>query len=117
MTTTPIPPATPVPPSTPATDDFARTTRKLRFTALGGFGALLVLFVLTVVLVLGDAVDGDGAAGGFTEVAFWTFRVAVVAGLVALVTPRDRMATRPRRALVVAQYGLGAVGVALQLMD
>ncbi|MFF5709044.1 hypothetical protein [Streptomyces sp. NPDC012756] len=41
--TTPTPPATPVPPSTPATDDFARTTRKLRFTALGVVGVVLQL--------------------------------------------------------------------------
>ncbi|MEU2230039.1 hypothetical protein [Streptomyces vietnamensis] len=115
-----VPPATPepsAPPTTPATDDFARATRRLRFTALGGFVVLLGLFVLTMVLVLGDAIDGDGAAGAFTDAAIWTFRAAAAAGLVALVTPRDRMATTPRRALVIAQYALGVAGVVLQLMD
>ncbi|MFF0477101.1 hypothetical protein [Streptomyces sp. NPDC004284] len=101
----------------PATVDHARTTRILRFTALGGFAVLLVLFVLTMVLVLGDAVDGDGSAGAFTDAAVWMFRAAAAAGLIALATPRDLMAATPRRALVTAQYALGVAGVVLQLMD
>ncbi|MFH8838590.1 hypothetical protein [Streptomyces sp. NPDC017868] len=104
-------------PTTPATDDLARITRILRFTALGGFTALLGLFFFTVVLVLGDAVDGDGAAGGFTTAALWMFPVGAVAGLIALLTPRDLMPTGPRRALVIAQYVLAVAGVVLQLMD
>ncbi|MEU0398959.1 hypothetical protein ABZ318_01725 [Streptomyces sp. NPDC006197] len=114
MTTTPATSATPAP---PVADDIARTTRRLRLTALGGFAVLLALFAFTVVLVLGDAIDGDGAAGAFTDAAFWTFRVAAVSGLVALAAPRNLLATTPRRAFVIAQYALGLVGVVLQLVD
>ncbi|MGW4704029.1 hypothetical protein [Streptomyces sp. NPDC004285] len=102
--------------TTPA-DDPARTTRTLRFAALGGFAVLLALLVLTAALALGDAVGGDGRSGAFTTAAFWTFPVGAGAGLTALAVPRDLMATGPRRALVVAQYALGAVGVLLQLLD
>ncbi|WP_017239333.1 hypothetical protein [Streptomyces sp. SS] len=106
-------------PTTPAptTDDFARTTRNLRFTALGGFLVLAALLVLTAMLALGDAVSGDGAGGAFTDAAFWMFPFAAAAGLVALVTPRDLMPTTPRRALVIAQYALGIAGVFLQTLD
>ncbi|MFJ6576753.1 hypothetical protein ACIQMY_12375 [Streptomyces sp. NPDC091368] len=104
-------------PTSTSADDLARTTRTLRFTALGGFAVLLALLVLTAALVLGDAVSGDGRSGAFTTAAFWTFPVGAGAGLTALAVPRDLMATGPRRALVIGQYALGAVGVLLQLLD
>ncbi|WP_318212568.1 MULTISPECIES: hypothetical protein [unclassified Streptomyces] len=102
---------------TPTTDDFVRTTRDLRFTALGGFLVLAALLVLTATLVIGDGVSGDGVGGGFTDAAFWMFPFAAAAGLVALVTPRALMPATPRRALVIAQYALGVLGVFLQILD
>ncbi|MFF8836277.1 hypothetical protein [Streptomyces sp. NPDC015130] len=120
---TPTTPATETTIATPPeteteTDEFVRTsTRKLRLTALGGFAVLAALLVLTAMLVIRDAVSGDGAAGGFTDTAFWMFPVAAAAGLVALATPRALMPTTPRRALVIAQYAFGILGVFLQLLD
>ncbi|MFE5907555.1 hypothetical protein ACFQ6B_00450 [Streptomyces wedmorensis] len=101
----------------PTTDDFARTTRNLRFTALGGFLVLAALLALTAMLVIGDAVRGDGAAGGFTDAAFWMFPFGAAVGLVALVTPRSLMPTTPRQTLVIAQYALGVAGAFLQTLD
>ncbi|MEV7566160.1 hypothetical protein [Streptomyces tanashiensis] len=97
--------------------DLARTTRTLRFTALGGYAVLLLLLVFTAVLVLGDGISGDGSGGAFTTAAFWMFPAGAVAGLAALAAPRDLMPVTPRRALVIAQYALGFVGVLLQTMD
>lgn len=108
-------PTTPTPANT--ADDLARTTRTLRFTALGGFLVLAALLVLTAILAMGDAISGDGVGGGFTDAAFWMFPFAAAVGLVALVTPRDLMPTTPRRALVIAQYALGIAGVFLQTLD
>ena len=108
-------PTTPTPTTT--TDDFVRTTRNLRFTALGGFVVLAGLLFFTALLVLGDGISGDGVGGGFTTAAYWMFPFAAAAGLVALITPRSLMPTTPRRALVIAQYALGVVGVFLQTLD
>ncbi|MEU7075274.1 hypothetical protein AB0B30_23295 [Streptomyces narbonensis] len=106
-------------PTTPAptTDDFVHTTRKLRFIALGGFVVLAALLFLTAVLVMGDAISGDGAGGAFTDAALWMFPIAAAAGVVALAAPRSLMPTTPRRALVIAQYALGILGVFLQTLD
>ncbi|MFE6100995.1 hypothetical protein ACFVQ4_13620 [Streptomyces laurentii] len=81
----------------------------LRIAAGCGLALLLVCAFLTVVAVLGDAVGGDGASGGFSTAAFWAVALSGVAGLAALVAPR--------KGLVIAQYVLALGAPVLALLD
>ncbi|MFH8711806.1 hypothetical protein OHB11_17000 [Streptomyces zaomyceticus] len=102
MTTTPLDPAE-------ALDPYAPSRRALRVVAGCGFLLLAACFVATVVVVLGDAVEGDGAARGFVTAAFWSLGLGAATGVAALV--------EPRKGLVIAEYALALLGPVLALMD
>ncbi|GHA64234.1 hypothetical protein ACIQRS_08720 [Streptomyces termitum] len=95
----------------------ARVTRRLRWLALGGYFFLLGCLALVVVLVLGDALDGDGRGGPFTDAAFWAVPAGAAIGLVPLAAPRGLLPPVRRTVLVVAQYGAGVLAVLLQIAD
>ncbi|MFJ8658356.1 hypothetical protein [Streptomyces sp. NPDC093795] len=131
MTTTPTPdrdetaPDADLPPAanetapeapTPAADETASEapapapyTFGLRVAAAFGLLFLVACLVLTAVLTLGDAIDGDGVGGIFITAGFWALALGAAVGVAALVVPR--------RALVTAQYCLGLTGPLLALMD
>ncbi|MBX9423711.1 MULTISPECIES: hypothetical protein [Streptomyces] len=81
----------------------------LRLTAAGGLLLLLACLVLTFMIVLKDAVEGDGVGGLFITAGFWALAAGALAGVVALIAPR--------RGTVIAQYGLAIAGPVLALMD
>ncbi|MFD3534437.1 hypothetical protein [Streptomyces sp. NPDC058664] len=112
MTTTPTPTPDGTAPTAPAPDGTAPTapyTFGLRLAAACGLLFLLACLVLTAMITLGDAIEGDGSGGVFITAGFWSPALGAVAGVAALVAPR--------RALVTAQYCLGAAGPLLALLD
>ncbi|MGW0464543.1 hypothetical protein ACWDX6_04590 [Streptomyces sp. NPDC003027] len=112
------PPTAPVPtaplPSAPAPSSSARA---LRFAALGGFLALFASLVLTAIVVLNDAVAGDGRAGSAVDTAFWALALGAVLGLLAAVPPRAALAHRVRKGAVLLQYTLAVIAPLFALMD
>ncbi|MFE4309280.1 hypothetical protein ACFRR6_24885 [Streptomyces sp. NPDC056891] len=92
-----------------ATDPNAPSPGALRVVAGCGFLLLAACFVATVVVVLGDAVEGDGAAKGFVTAAFWTLFLGALTGVAALIAPR--------KGLVIAEYALAVTAPVLALMD
>ncbi|GHG34054.1 hypothetical protein [Streptomyces zaomyceticus] len=102
MTTTPLDP-------TDAPDPYAPSRRALRVVAGCGFLLLAACFVATVMVVLRDAVEGDGAARGFVTAAFWTLFLGALSGVAALIAPR--------KGLVIAEYALAIVAPVVALMD
>ncbi|WP_329281541.1 hypothetical protein [Streptomyces sp. NBC_00691] len=110
MTTTPLDP-TLDPTLGPADgiDPYAPSPRALRVVAGCGFLLLAACFVATVVAVLGDAVSGDGVAGGLVTAAFWTLGLGAATGVAALAAPR--------KGLVIAEYALAITAPLLALMD
>ncbi|MET7756865.1 hypothetical protein ABZT27_19505 [Streptomyces sp. NPDC005389] len=97
------------PHGTDLTDPHAPSPRALRVIAGCGFLLLAACFVATVVVVLGDAVEGDGVAKGFVTAAFWTLFAGALTGVAALIAPR--------KGLVVAEYVLAVTAPVLALMD
>ncbi|MGW2305487.1 hypothetical protein [Streptomyces sp. NPDC001809] len=93
----------------PGQDTPAPYTFGLRIAAAGGLLFLLVCLVLTAMITLGDAIEGDGSGGVLIAAGFWSLALGAVAGVAALVVPR--------RALITAQYCLGVAGPLLALMD
>ncbi|MFG2840594.1 hypothetical protein ACGFZH_39325 [Streptomyces zaomyceticus] len=104
MTTTPLDPT-----DAPDAGPYAPSRRALRVVAGCGFLLLAVCFVATVVVVLRDAVEGDGAARGFVTAAFWTLFLGALSGVAALIAPR--------KDLVIAEYALAIVAPVVALMD
>ncbi|MGV9690738.1 hypothetical protein ACWDUX_16680 [Streptomyces sp. NPDC003444] len=92
-----------------ATDPTAPSPRALRVLALCGFPLLAACLVVTAVLGLTDAIEGDGVGGGFLTAGFWSLVLGAVAGAAALAVPR--------RALVAAQYALAFAGPVLAALD
>ncbi|MEW1903727.1 hypothetical protein [Streptomyces sp. NPDC086147] len=92
-------------PATPT----APSTRAPRVLALCGFLLLAGCLVLTAVLGLTDAIEGDGADDGFLAAGFWALALGAAAGAAALAVPR--------RALVAAQYALAFAGPFLAALD
>ncbi|MET9538243.1 hypothetical protein ABZY16_12145 [Streptomyces sp. NPDC006553] len=112
--TTPTPPTdrtdrTDRPHGTDLTDPHAPSSRALRVVAGFGFLLLAACFVATVMVVLVDAVEGDGAAKGFVTAAFWTLLLGALTGVAALIAPR--------KGLVIAEYVLAITAPVLALMD
>ncbi|MFC7975105.1 hypothetical protein ACFUT3_07680 [Streptomyces cinereoruber] len=114
--TTPTPPAAdlaaptgPPGPTDPAPDPTAPSTRALRVIALCGFLLLAGCLVLTAVLGLVDAVEGDGVGGGLLTAGLWSLALGAAAGTAALAVPR--------RALVAAQYALAFAAPVLAALD
>ncbi|WP_432114672.1 hypothetical protein [Streptomyces sp. S1] len=95
--------------ATTATDPTAPSPRALRVLALCGFPLLAACLVVTAVLGLTDAIEGDGVGGGFLTAGFWSLVLGAVAGAAALAVPR--------RALVAAQYALAFAGPVLAALD
>ncbi|MFE5831495.1 hypothetical protein ACFQ67_14075 [Streptomyces sp. NPDC056488] len=87
----------------------APSTRAPRVLALCGFLLLAGCLVLTAVLGLTDAIEGDGADDGFLAAGFWALALGAAAGAAALAVPR--------RALVAAQYALAFAGPFLAALD
>ncbi|MFE2558975.1 hypothetical protein ACFXGT_23700 [Streptomyces sp. NPDC059352] len=81
----------------------------LRLTAAGGLLLLLACLVLTGMITLRDAVEGDGSGGFFIAAGFWALAAGATAGVAALIVPR--------RGLVIAQYCLAIAGPFLAVMD
>ncbi|MFF1507998.1 hypothetical protein [Streptomyces sp. NPDC058326] len=100
---------TPAPAATAPEASPAPYTFGLRLAAAGGLVFLLACLVFTAMVTLSDAVEGDGTGGVLIAAGFWAVALGAVAGVAALVSPR--------RALVTAQYCLGAAGPLLALMD
>ncbi|MFC7927908.1 hypothetical protein [Streptomyces cinereoruber] len=96
-------------PTDPAPDPTAPSTRALRVLALCGFFLLAGCLVLTAVLGLVDAVEGDGVGGGFLTAGLWSLALGAAAGTAALAVPR--------RALVAAQYALAFAAPVLAALD
>ncbi|MER7909224.1 hypothetical protein [Streptomyces sp. NPDC096068] len=100
-------------PTEPATvttaDSTAPSPRTLRVFALCGFLLLVGCLVVTAVLGLTDAIEGDGVDDGFLAAGFWALVLGAVAGAAALAVPR--------RALVAAQYALAFAGPFLAALD
>ncbi|MFJ8296315.1 hypothetical protein ACIQ9R_10615 [Streptomyces sp. NPDC094447] len=113
--TNPAPETNPDTAPGPATDTdpgpatTAPYTLGLRLAAACGLLFLLACLVFTGMITLGDAIEGDGSGGVLIAAGFWSLALGAVAGVAALVVPR--------RALVAAQYCLGAAGPLLALMD
>ncbi|MFF0271928.1 hypothetical protein [Streptomyces sp. NPDC004330] len=97
------------PDTAPGPDTTAPYTLGLRLAAACGLLFLLACLVFTGMITLGDAIEGDGSGGVLIAAGFWSLALGAVAGVAALVVPR--------RALVAAQYCLGAAGPLLALMD
>ncbi|WP_432060683.1 hypothetical protein [Streptomyces sp. S1] len=95
--------------ATTATDPTAPSPRALRVLALCGFPLLAACLVVTAVLGLTDAIEGNGVGGGFLTAGFWSLVLGAVAGAAALAVPR--------RALVAAQYALAFAGPVLAALD
>ncbi|MFE5944631.1 hypothetical protein [Streptomyces sp. NPDC056480] len=93
----------------PGPDTTAPYTFGLRLAAACGLLFLLACLVFTAMITLRDAVEGDGSGGVLVAAGFWSLALGAVAGVAALAVPR--------RALVTAQYCLGAAGPLLALMD
>ncbi|MFB7836653.1 hypothetical protein [Streptomyces sp. NPDC056056] len=90
-------------------DTTAPYTLGLRLAAACGLLFLLACLVFTGMITLRDAIEGDGSGGVFIAAGFWSLALGAVAGVAALAVPR--------RALVTAQYCLGAAGPLLALID
>ncbi|MFC9338740.1 hypothetical protein ACFT0G_32615 [Streptomyces sp. NPDC057020] len=90
-------------------DATAPYTLGLRLAAACGLLFLLACLVFTGMITLRDAIEGDGSGGVFIAAGFWSLALGAVAGVAALAVPR--------RALVTAQYCLGAAGPLLALID
>ncbi|MFF8508999.1 hypothetical protein ACF064_13000 [Streptomyces sp. NPDC015492] len=97
------------PDTAPGPDTTAPYTLGLRLAAACGLLFLLACLVFTGMITLDDAIEGDGSGGVLIAAGFWSLALGAVAGVAALVVPR--------RALVAAQYCLGAAGPLLALMD
>ncbi|MEU7702354.1 hypothetical protein [Streptomyces sp. NPDC039028] len=97
------------PDTAPGPDTNAPYTLGLRLAAACGLLFLLACLVFTGMITLDDAIEGDGSGGVLIAAGFWSLALGAVAGVAALVVPR--------RALVAAQYCLGAAGPLLALMD
>ncbi|MFF5787137.1 hypothetical protein ACFY8P_19470 [Streptomyces sp. NPDC012693] len=95
--------------TTTTTDTTGPTPLTLRLTAACGLLLLLACLVLTFMIVLTDAVEGDGVGGLFIAAGFWALAAGALAGVVALIAPR--------RHIVIAQYCLAVAGPVLALMD
>ncbi|MEU2078319.1 hypothetical protein [Streptomyces sp. NPDC013489] len=93
----------------PGPDATAPYTLGLRLAAACGLLFLLACLVFTGMITLRDAIEGDGSGGVFIAAGFWSLALGAVAGVAALAVPR--------RALVTAQYCLGAAGPLLALID
>ncbi|MEU6882095.1 hypothetical protein [Streptomyces sp. NPDC046712] len=93
------------------------STRALRFLALGGLLALILSLVLTMIVVLGDAISGDGRGGVFVTMAFWTLAVGAVTGLAAAAAPHATLTYRARAVAVAAEYTLAVLAPLVALMD
>ncbi|MEV7375160.1 hypothetical protein AB0O51_30265 [Streptomyces sp. NPDC090301] len=93
----------------PGPDATAPYTLGLRLAAACGLLFLLACLVFTGMITLRDAIEGDGSGGVLIAAGFWSLALGAVAGVAALAVPR--------RALVTAQYCLGAAGPLLALMD
>ncbi|MCD2465280.1 hypothetical protein MBT42_17120 [Streptomyces sp. MBT42] len=93
----------------PGPDTTAPYTLGLRLAAACGLLFLLACLVFTGMITLRDAIEGDGSRGVFIAAGFWSLALGAVAGVAALAVPR--------RALVTAQYCLGAAGPLLALID
>ncbi|MFE6786563.1 hypothetical protein ACFVFF_30315 [Streptomyces sp. NPDC057680] len=93
----------------PGPDTTAPYTLGLRLAAACGLLFLLACLVFTGMITLRDAIEGDGSGGVFIAAGFWSLALGAVAGVAALAVPR--------RALVTAQYCLGAAGPLLALID
>lgn len=100
------PPSTDPGPGPATTETY---TFGLRLAAACGLLFLVACLVFTAMITLRDAVGGDGSGGVLVAAGFWSVALGAVAGVAALVVPR--------RALVTAQYCLGAAGPLLALMD
>ncbi|MEU7020405.1 hypothetical protein ABZ990_07065 [Streptomyces sp. NPDC046203] len=87
----------------------AANARALRVFAGFGFVLLFVCAFGTGAVVLGDAVSGDGVAGGFASAAGWALVLSGVTGLAVLFLPR--------KALLIAQYALALAAPVLALLD
>ncbi|MGA5494793.1 hypothetical protein ACPCSP_10545 [Streptomyces cinereoruber] len=112
--TTPTTPAADLPaptdlPGPAAPDPTAPNTRALRVLALCGFLLLAGCLVLTAVLGLVDAVEGDGVGGGLLTAGLWSLALGAAAGTAALAVPR--------RTLVAAQYALAFAAPVLAALD
>ncbi|MEU2119382.1 hypothetical protein ABZ567_27890 [Streptomyces sp. NPDC016459] len=94
---------------TDLTDPDTPGPRALRVIAGCGFLLLAACFVATVVLVLGDAIEGDGVAQGFVTAALWALVLGALTGVAALIAPR--------KGLVIAEYALAITAPVLALMD
>ncbi|OKJ60196.1 hypothetical protein AMK27_22475 [Streptomyces sp. CB02009] len=90
-------------------DATAPYTLGRRLAAACGLLFLLACLVFTGMITLRDAIEGDGSGGVFIAAGFWALALGAVAGVAALAVPR--------RALVTAQYCLGAAGPLLALID
>ncbi|GGT37038.1 hypothetical protein [Streptomyces purpureus] len=95
----------------------APSSRALRVIALGGLLALLASLVLTCIVVLNDAISGDGVSGPAAMAGFWALGLGAVAGLAAAATPRAALAHRARATLVAAEYALALTAPLLALLD
>ncbi|MFG2329650.1 hypothetical protein ACGFMM_08485 [Streptomyces sp. NPDC048604] len=93
------------------------SVRALRVLAGGSLLALFVSFVLTVVVVLEDAISGDGRSGVFVDVAFWTLAAGAVTGLAAAVAPRATLEYRVRAVAVTAAWALAVIAPLVALVD
>ncbi|WP_435188388.1 hypothetical protein [Streptomyces sp. bgisy126] len=107
--TTPTHPTDPTDPDSTATASTTPGTRAPRVLALCGFLLLAGCLVLTAVLGLTDAIEGDGRDDGFLAAGFWALALGAAAGAAALAVPR--------RALVAAQYALAFAGPFLAALD
>ncbi|WP_418957734.1 hypothetical protein [Streptomyces tritici] len=106
--------------TTPAHDGptpTAPSSRALRFLALGGLVALFVSLVLTAIVVLDDAISGDGVGGPAASAGFWALGLGALAGVVAAAAPRTALAYRARAGVVMAEYTLVLVAPLIALMD
>ncbi|MET9436123.1 hypothetical protein [Streptomyces sp. NPDC006551] len=104
-------------PSTEPTASAPSSARALRFVALGGFLALFASLVLTTIVVLEDAIAGDGRGGPAVGAAFWALGLGAVLGLVAAVPPRAALAHGVRKGAVLLQYTLAVIAPLFALMD
>lgn len=93
------------------------SSRALRFLALGGFLALFVSLVLTGIVVLDDAISGDGVGGPAAAAGFWAVGIGAAVGLAAAALPRAVLPYQPRKYAVTLEYVLAVAAPVLALMD
>ncbi|NUK38203.1 hypothetical protein HRW16_35500 [Streptomyces lunaelactis] len=115
MTTTP---ALNTPPQLPAQDDpSAPSSRSVRFGAGIGLVLLLFAFALSVVLALGDAIQGDGSAGVLVNVGMWSLALSGFTGLGGVCIPQSAMTRAARAHILKVQYALLLLGPVLVGLD